>query len=98
MFAWSNSWDSWRERLVGALFLALGLLLVYLTATLLTFWPALILWAAYTLVLAVASRQGWLRLFGPVLFYDMVRTARRSRYSLIRIIYGGFLFLTLCYL
>jgi ABC-type transport system involved in multi-copper enzyme maturation permease subunit len=98
MFAWSNTWDSWRERLVGLLLLAVGTLLLYLTVRHLGPWLAAILWSIYGLALAVSSRQGWIRLFGPVLFYDMVRTARRSRYSLIRILYGGFLFVTLCYL
>src|SRR5690242_17379337 len=31
------------------------------------------------------------RLFGPVLPYDMVRTARRGRYVLIRCLYAGVL-------
>src|SRR5690349_6765039 len=39
------------------------------------------------IVLAVLSRQGWLRFFGPVLFYDMVGIARRSRYLLLRSLY-----------
>ena len=98
IFAWSNTWDSWRERLVGLLLLAVGAVLVYLTMRHLALWQAAILWSIYGVVLAVSSRQGWIRLFGPVLFYDMVRTARRNRYSLIRILYGGFLFVTLCYL
>jgi ABC-type transport system involved in multi-copper enzyme maturation permease subunit len=98
IFAWSNTWDSWRERLVGLLLLAVGAILLYLTMRHLALWQAAILWGIYGVGLAVSSRQGWIRLFGPVLFYDMVRTARRSRYSLIRILYGGFLFITLCYL
>ncbi len=98
VFAWSNTWESWRERLVGFLFLAVGAPLLYFSVTRLAFWLSAILWAIYALGLALSSRQGWIRLFGPVLFYDMVRTARRSRYSIIRILYGGFLFVTLCYL
>jgi ABC-type transport system involved in multi-copper enzyme maturation permease subunit len=30
-------------------------------------------------------------LFGPVLFYDMIRSARRGRYFLLRMLYAGFL-------
>ncbi len=29
--------------------------------------------------------------FGPVLFYDMIRSARRGRYFLLRMLYAGFL-------
>jgi ABC-type transport system involved in multi-copper enzyme maturation permease subunit len=40
------------------------------------------------LVAAVLLRRGWLKLFGPVLFYDMVRSARRGRYILMRFLYA----------
>ena len=40
---------------------------------------------------AISSWLGWLKLFGPVLFYDMVRTARRSRYVFIRLLYASLL-------
>lgn len=85
--AWSNSWPSWQERLVLAAFLAIAVGLGLLSA-LLDFWKAAGLWAAYLIAVAVCSRQGWLKLFGPVLFYDMVRTARRSRYVIMRLLYS----------
>src|SRR5690349_7931776 len=47
-----------------------------------------VLWGLGLVVLAVLTRRGWLKLFGPVLFYDLVRTARRSRYILIRSLYA----------
>jgi ABC-type transport system involved in multi-copper enzyme maturation permease subunit len=97
-FAWSQGWATWRERLVVLLFFVIGVGLVYLSAARLALWQATIAWALYGLALAVCSRQGWIKLFGPVLFYDMVRTSRRSRYSIIRILYGGFLFFILCYM
>src|ERR1043165_5951565 len=97
-FGWPWTWSVWQERLVGVAFFAIALGLFYVTITQLTFWQAALLWAGYGLVLAIASRQGWIKLFGPVLFYDMVRTARRSRYSIIRILYGGTLFFILCYM
>ena len=78
-FAWSNSWDSWRERLIGLAFVLIGALLAWLSAALLGFWLALPLWVVFAIALGVCSRQGWIKLFGPVLFYDMVRTSRRSR-------------------
>src|SRR5438874_2121079 len=97
-FTWSNSWTSWRERLIGLGFILVGAILGWLSFTVLGFWIALPLWAAFGIALGVCSRQGWIKLFGPVLFYDMVRTSRRSRYAIIRILYGGFLFILLCWL
>jgi ABC-type transport system involved in multi-copper enzyme maturation permease subunit len=33
----------------------------------------------------------WFKLFGPVLLYDLVRTARRKQQAILRCLYGGFL-------
>jgi len=44
--------------------------------------------AGMVFILAVLLRQGWVSLFGPVLFYDLVRIARRGRYILLRIAYA----------
>jgi ABC-type transport system involved in multi-copper enzyme maturation permease subunit len=53
-------------------------------------------WGALGLVsLAILSRRGWLQLCGPVLFYDLVRLARRNRYFLIRVLYIGTIILLL---
>ncbi len=43
----------------------------------------------------VLLRGGWPRLFGPVLFYDLIRLARRGRYALLRCLYALFLLLML---
>ena len=40
-------------------------------------------------------RGGWPKLFGPVLFYDLIRLARRGRYALLRCLYALFLLLML---
>ncbi len=85
--AWSNSWPSWQERLVLALFLVIAVGLGFLTASI-DLWKAAIVWCIYFIAIAICSRQGWLKLFGPVLFYDMVRTARRSRYVIMRLLYS----------
>jgi ABC-type transport system involved in multi-copper enzyme maturation permease subunit len=47
------------------------------------------------LIEAVLIGSRWRRLCGPVLFYDMVRTARQGRYALIRLVYGIILFAAL---
>ena len=53
------------------------------------------IFAAMVLILAVLLRQGWITLFGPVLFYDLVRIARRGRYILLRIAYALLLLMVL---
>jgi ABC-type transport system involved in multi-copper enzyme maturation permease subunit len=43
--------------------------------------------------MAILARKGWIRLLGPVLFYDAIRTGRRSRYIVLRCLYAtAFLF------
>ena len=51
--------------------------------------------AALVLGLALLARRGWLRLFGPVLFFDLVRSGRRGRYFVLRCLYALGLFLLL---
>jgi hypothetical protein len=46
------------------------------------------------LTVAVLLRRGWLRLFGPVFDYDLVRTARRRQFITLRWVYGGCLVAT----
>ena len=49
---------------------------------------------------AVTAPLSWFllkKLCGPVLFYDLLRTGRRSRYILFRVLYVTFLLLVLCY-
>jgi ABC-type transport system involved in multi-copper enzyme maturation permease subunit len=41
--------------------------------------------------LTLLVRRGWLRLFGPVLFYDLLRMTRRSRYFMLRCFYASLL-------
>src|SRR5262249_50724570 len=76
--AWSNSRRAWSERGAFLALLAGGAALLRwgdeLPAAVLLLLGALLLLAA-----ALLLRRGWLRLFGPVLFYDLVRTARRLR-------------------
>jgi ABC-type transport system involved in multi-copper enzyme maturation permease subunit len=50
-------------------------------------------WSVLALALAYLLRRGWLRLFGPVLFYDLVRHARRTRTYVARSVYLAILLL-----
>jgi ABC-type transport system involved in multi-copper enzyme maturation permease subunit len=58
--------------------------------------PGLLLgWVLWLAASVVLLRRGWLRLFGPVLFYDLISLARRGRYVLLRIGYALALLFTL---
>jgi ABC-type transport system involved in multi-copper enzyme maturation permease subunit len=91
---WSNSRQAWGER-GGALLLLTGAGLLVGFASRLSLTQLVIFWGLLLVALAVLLRRGWLKLFGPVLFYDMVRAARRGRYFLIRSLYALFLLLVL---
>jgi ABC-type transport system involved in multi-copper enzyme maturation permease subunit len=47
-----------------------------------------VLWGLVILIAAILLRRGWLKLFGPVLFFELVRTARRTRFIFIRTLYA----------
>jgi ABC-type transport system involved in multi-copper enzyme maturation permease subunit len=52
--------------------------------------------AVLVLALAILARHGWVRLFGPVLLYEGLRAARRTRFFLLRWLYAiGLLLLLL---
>ena len=80
---WSNSWQSWKERLALVMLLVGSWLLVWLRSA---FEPGVLiaLWSGLILASAVVLRRAWLILFGPVFFYDLVRTSRRNRHMLLR--------------
>ena len=88
---WSNTPRAWAERLslVGVL-AAAGLMIAYADA--LALWLFVAAWAVLLLVAAVLFRRGWLKAFGPMLWYDLVRTGRRARTYLVR---GGYLLILL---
>jgi ABC-type transport system involved in multi-copper enzyme maturation permease subunit len=92
--AWSSDRRAWAQRLVGVALLAGAAKLVWAGARLPPL-AQLLLAAALVFGAAVLFRRGWVKLFGPVLFYDMVRSARRGRYILLRCCYAGLLLLTL---
>jgi ABC-type transport system involved in multi-copper enzyme maturation permease subunit len=94
-FAWSNSRQSWLERL-GIVVLGVAALVIWQFGNNLPLDRQVVWWGLWLVGFAFTMRRGWLKLFGPVLFYDLVRIARRSRYVLMRLFYAGFLFATLC--
>src|SRR5262245_12653054 len=84
----------WQEWLV-LLLLAADDVWVYRSSGSFAHSSQVALCAALTVAAAVLLRRGWLKLFGPVLFYDLVRLARRGRYALLRCLYAVLLFLML---
>jgi ABC-type transport system involved in multi-copper enzyme maturation permease subunit len=75
-----------NERLAAALVLGAAILLLWRGGRLAVGQQAA-LWGALVLVTAFVSRAGWLKVFGPVLFYDLLRTARQGRTFLLRAAY-----------
>jgi ABC-type transport system involved in multi-copper enzyme maturation permease subunit len=85
---WSNSLQAWQEHLgdvvlMGGVFAAAALCIFSNLA-----WWELSLACGFCLIPAlVLGRMGWLKVFGPVLYYDMIRQARRSRFAAFRFFY-----------
>ena len=90
-----NSRESWLETAAFALLLVD----VYLTWLLREKkpWVQAIPWVAFCILAAVLMRRGAVKLFGPVLFYDLLRVGRRGRYIIFRTLYVIALFLLLGY-
>jgi ABC-type transport system involved in multi-copper enzyme maturation permease subunit len=91
---WSNSAESWIERAVGAA-IVLSAVALWYAGSRLNLWQNVFLWAFLGITGAMLLRRGWLKLFGPVLFYDMLCTARRSRFFVVRCLYSMLLLLVL---
>jgi len=90
---WSPSPQARQERLGAVLLLGLAAALAWFTPRLSAGQLALA-WGGFLLLLAVLLRHGWLKLLGPVFFWDLVRTARRGAIGL-RLLYTGFLWFML---
>jgi ABC-type transport system involved in multi-copper enzyme maturation permease subunit len=84
---WSNSRQAWRER---------GSWLLVLTCALALWWFAsvlsplaqIFLWAGLLLVTGYLLRRSWVQLFGPMLFFEMMRAGRKRRHIIFRIVYA----------
>jgi ABC-type transport system involved in multi-copper enzyme maturation permease subunit len=92
--SWKGLFQRYKEPLAGLLLLA-GVLWAIGASRQLTRAQQVLWWGVLLLAWAVLLRRGWLQFFGPVLFYDLVRIARRSRYALMRGLYAVFLLLML---
>ncbi|HKW86625.1 MAG TPA: ABC transporter permease subunit, partial [Nitrospiraceae bacterium] len=77
----------WIELVLGAIGLS-GAVIAWWYQRHLNLTVRVGVWSVLILVLAILARKGWVRLFGPVLFYDAIRTGRRSRYVVLRSLYA----------
>jgi ABC-type transport system involved in multi-copper enzyme maturation permease subunit len=88
--AWSDRRLAWQEGLGVATVLAgiggfIGL------GSRLAGWQAVVLTALLVVGLILVLWRVWFWLFGPVLFYDLLRTTRRGRHVWLRCMYAGLL-------
>jgi ABC-type transport system involved in multi-copper enzyme maturation permease subunit len=81
-----------------------GLLLLVEAVVLVLYWrsipPALeiLLWVQWLAVLVGLRVRGFFLLFGPVLYYDLVRAARRPRQIILRCVYAFLLLFLICWI
>lgn len=80
----SLAWDELR----GALVLLAGAYCIWWLGSQLSQTGRVVLGAVLLVAIALVLRRGWVRFFGPVLFYDLVRTARRRQHVLLRSAYA----------
>jgi len=83
---WPDSFHSWTERLLLVLLAGTGVAVCWYGSLLSGPWQ-LALGVALLVALGCAVRWNWLKLFGPLLFYDMLRNGRRGSFHRIRLFY-----------
>jgi ABC-type transport system involved in multi-copper enzyme maturation permease subunit len=95
--AFSNTPRAWLERLsvLGVVVAAVALIAF---AAGIPFGFQVVAWAALVVVAAVLFRRGLLKAFGPILWFDLVRTGRRTRTYLIRTAYLLILFAVIAWM
>jgi ABC-type transport system involved in multi-copper enzyme maturation permease subunit len=92
--SWMRFLASWHEWYAGAAVLGGGAMLI-LFGDQLSLGSKVAGVVLLFLLLVIGLRRGWVRLFGPVFFYDLVRTARSSRSFLLRGLYASALLVML---
>ena len=87
----------WRRRL-GTVAVVVAGLAVYRAIGWLPIWLQSLLWLCLLVGVGVYCRRHPFRLLGPVLPYDLVRTARQRRFFLLRAVYATMLLLVLAWI
>jgi ABC-type transport system involved in multi-copper enzyme maturation permease subunit len=85
--SWSVDHQTQQEVLATGFLVAGAAILIWLGTNLAAL-PRALLWGLLIIAAAVLWRRGWLKLFGPVLFYDMVRNGRRAGHIVLRSLYA----------
>jgi ABC-type transport system involved in multi-copper enzyme maturation permease subunit len=88
---WPASGRAWGECLAGVSLVVAAVALYWFGGTL-TSLAAWLLWGLLLTIAAVLLRRSGVSLLGPVLWYDMVRTARQGRMAFARWVYAALLF------
>jgi ABC-type transport system involved in multi-copper enzyme maturation permease subunit len=88
-----DRWQSNPAESAALLGLALGAVALVAFARSLAVHYQVLLWGVWLAGLVVVGR-----LFGPVLYYDLVRSARRLRFVIVRTLYALFIAFVLCWL
>ena len=85
----------YARELLGLAVLLAGAGLLWHFSDELTGWEQMGGAAILVVTTAVFWRRGWHHIFSAVLFYDLIRSARGGRYTLLRCIYTGVILFTL---
>src|SRR5207302_771768 len=91
---WAGVKQIWVEIVTG-LVLAIGVGLSWRFRNDLSVSQHLLAGALLLPVLVLFIRRLWIALFGPVLFYDLIRVSRRSQYIWLRCLYAAALLVLL---
>jgi ABC-type transport system involved in multi-copper enzyme maturation permease subunit len=83
---WPGSFRSWGEGLLLVLLAGVAVAVCWYGSLLSAPWQ-LAFGVALLVTLGCAVRWNWLKLFGPLLFYDMLRNGRRGAFRRIRLYY-----------
>jgi ABC-type transport system involved in multi-copper enzyme maturation permease subunit len=78
----------WWLSQFGRLFVVVGAIALWKWSDPFPGWPKIAAWSVLGLVLVASLYPLWRTLLGPVLFYDMVRSTRRSRSVTMRCLYA----------
>src|SRR5581483_6898168 len=82
----SNTKQSWQERFSAAFLLAAALSIVWFRGRL-SLPQEAVAWGLLVFITAIVLRRGWFRLSGPLLFYELLRIARRRRHFVARALF-----------
>lgn len=90
---------SWKKRLLdssGHVVGVVGALVLLACLRSPSTWNIPALWLLALLLILLISRSGTAALFGPVMYYEVIRSTRRYRVTLMRTVFAGAVLFFLC--